>query len=244
MTLDVTTTTVPAPPAIMPKGCADVKKIRGVQTGFHIVVVTVGNRQMLKVVWFANSFSYKVQFYLFKITAKNYNCRCDLAHTVISGGPIGYLNATSSGPVQFSSQRKTPFNGGSVTGSPMWIPYENNLINTGGAMNLNNGIFTAPVSGRYRFSFNAISSYWGSTIWMNVNGKQYVAAAYGVGVNKTNDTRYTMSVNVILNLTASSWVGMLVNAPNKEVGGVYDTANMHFTNFAGKLIDEDLSIAL
>jgi len=65
-----------------------------------------------------------------------------------------------------------------------------------------------------------------------------------VGVNKTTDNRYTMSVNVILNLTASSWVGMLVNAPNKEVGGVYDTANMHLTNFAGKLIDEDLSIDL
>ena len=77
---------------------------------------------------------------------------------------------------------------------------------------------------------------------MNVNGKQYVAGGYRVGVNKTTDNRYTMSVNVILNLTASSWVGMLVNAPNKEVGGV--TANMHLTNFAGKLIDEDLSIDL
>ena len=62
MTLDVTTTPVLAPPAIMPKGCADVKKMGGVQTGFHIVVVTVGNRKMLKVVWFANSISYKVQF--------------------------------------------------------------------------------------------------------------------------------------------------------------------------------------
>ena len=43
----------PNPPAIMPTNCADVKKMGGVETGFHIVKTTVTNKQSsgLQVHW-------------------------------------------------------------------------------------------------------------------------------------------------------------------------------------------------
>jgi len=64
----------------------------------------------------------------------------------VTGKPIGNIDLKTKS-VHFQVQRSSEFSEVNVT-----ITFENATINYGEAMNLINGVFTAPVPGIYHFS--------------------------------------------------------------------------------------------
>ena len=84
---------------------------------------------------------------------------------------IGYGDVKSL-PVYFYVQRSSVFN---ATNTP--ITFDTARLNNGGAMNLTSGIFTAPRTGTYFFSFIAIAVFptsssviQGATVALHLNG--------------------------------------------------------------------------
>ena len=65
---------------------------------------------------------------------------------------IGYNDIKTAPGVSFYVQRNSTYASVNTT-----IPYEVTRLNVGGAMNAVTGVFTAPVNGRYYFSFTAES---------------------------------------------------------------------------------------
>ena len=105
----------------------------------------------------------------------------------------------------------------------------------------------------------------GTVATMVLNKQNCVAAAYSMGSGSTNAggfrSKFTLSLSVVLSLKAKDTVEMALKGSSVyfDQGGVEDgiiietasnggkdfgPANFRYTNFAGMLIDEDLSISL
>ena len=121
-------------------------------------------------------------------------------------------------------QRQTTYN---TTGTV--IPYDVTQLNVGNHMNAATGVFTAPVNGRYHFSFTALSATPGITnyVFLRVNG-----ANIGLSLSRTLD--FSMPQVATLQLTKGGTVDMYL-----EAGSVGDDGH-HHTQFSGFLLDEDL----
>ena len=112
------------------------------------------------------------------------------------------------------------------------VRYESELYNYGGAMNINTGIFTAPVKGRYHFSFNGLTLKTTEIIVrLLVNNGYRIASAY----SNVNDDPVTVSG------TASLFKGDQV-AVWLQSGKLYDSGYGLYTHFTGILLEEDLTL--
>ena len=110
------------------------------------------------------------------------------------------------------------------------IPYELERLNIGGAMNLQTGVFTAPVTGRYHFTFTAQSVSSGRTgnyVHLRVNGVK-------TGASHAPSKDYNLPILATLNLKKGDTVDMLMDG-----GAIWDDSD-HFTQFSGVLLEEDL----
>lgn len=145
---------------------------------------------------------------------------------------LGYIDVKLS-PTYFYVQRTAYFNTVNIS-----IPFEIEVINIGGAMNLTSGIFTAPTPGLYFFTFSGFvgtSNFDGSYFWMRLMMNDTEVSAGAV----RGDGYDTLALQSTLKLNTNDrvWLkiaGLLSNALVYEYSTV---RNIHFT---GQLLQEDI----
>ena len=142
---------------------------------------------------------------------------------------IGQVDVKSS-PVYFYVQRITHFK---TEGVP--ITFEVTRLNVGNTMNAKSGIFTAPRTGIYFFSFSgkgSESSYIHPQLYLNDN-------LIGSGDGSTSDHMIpTFSLQSTLQLNAGDLVSLKLRSDG--TGYLFDDGQ-HYTHFTGWLLQEDLS---
>jgi hypothetical protein len=148
---------------------------------------------------------------------------------------IGYADVKSA-PVHFYVLKESNFNRVTIP-----IPFELVLVNKGNAMNETTGIFTAPRTGIYFFSFTGLA-YFPATIQTNfevvllLNGDLIVSGV--VSDATTNDfSRSPLTVQSTLNLKSGDqiWMQIYSFSPNAYLEGI----NFH-SYFTGFMLEEDI----
>ena len=142
---------------------------------------------------------------------------------------IGKFDVKSSS-VYFYVQRSTHFK---TEGVP--ITFEVTRLNVGNAMNAGSGIFTAPKSGIYFFSFSGIggaNSFIFPQLYLNGN-------LIGSGEADTESTDYpTFILQSTIQLNAGDQVSLKLRSDG--TGFLLDSGD-HYTHFTGWLLQEDLN---
>ena len=151
---------------------------------------------------------------------------------------IGYVDVKSS-PVYFYVQRDAI--GFNIIGTP--IPFDREILNVGGAMNLTSGKFTAPRDGIYSFSFNGLAWFPASSttvflrVYMYLNG---IGIARGYADEVGTAAQYeTFSWQSTLNLKAGDQIWIEINS---MATGAYLNGYC-YTHFSGYLLEENFAIA-
>lgn len=141
----------------------------------------------------------------------------------------GYVDIYSPSRVFFYAQKTTSFNNENST-----ISFELATVNVGGAMNLSSGIFTAPKTGVYHFSFSGMkdSSDTELVIYLRKNGVN-IAKALG----SDNKNSFMASFSSTLNLNIGDTIDLY-----KTTGNLLDNAEELFTHFTGWIVEEELDI--
>ncbi len=103
-------------------------------------------------------------------------------------------------------------------------------LNVGGALNLKSGIFSAPRTGTYFFSFSAISGGGNLYIGLYVNDNR-IGTGHSTSGSETLSIHSTLYLNVRDNVSMRIWHGSYL----------HDNIN-HYTHFIGWLVEEDLSL--
>ena len=138
---------------------------------------------------------------------------------------VGVVDVKSS-PVYFHVQRTSTYN---VTGTT--IPFHIERLNVGGGMNITSGIFTAPKSGIYFFSFNGLTdrpaNYLDAELYQNSN---LIARAHGHDF----DGYWTATLSATLNLKSGDQISL------RLVQGQLQNNSLHHTNFNGMLLQEEM----
>ena len=140
---------------------------------------------------------------------------------------IGFNDIKTSSGVYFYVQRNYVFaSAGKV------IPYQLERLNIGGAMNLATGVFTAPVNGRYQFSFVARSGAPGVAHYCNLRVNDAVIAT-----SYAQSYGFNMPIVSTLNLKRGDRVDVLLQS-----GNILDFVNDRWTHFSGFLLEEDINV--
>ncbi|EFX79632.1 adipocyte complement related protein-like protein of 30 kDa [Daphnia pulex] len=154
---------------------------------------------------------------------------------------IGYADVKSV-PVHFYAQKNSTFD---TTRTP--IPFDSALVNEGNAMNLTSGIFTAPRSGTYFFSFTgaAVFPTSSSSVWLGVvlylngvkSGMGHVEEA-----NTVDNQSSPLNLQSTLNLKSGDevWVQIDYRAHEASLFGNAD----YGTHFTGFMLEEEIIASL
>jgi hypothetical protein len=125
------------------------------------------------------------------------------------------------------------------------IPFEIEVANTGRAMDLTSGKFTAPVKGTYVFSFTGHASFPSSFTMVEnlgvdfyLNGNKIGSAEVGE-FHSANNQLSPLTLQTTLNLQAEDQVWLQIGKLSDGVE-LYDDRR-HFTHFSGFLLEEDFS---
>ena len=139
---------------------------------------------------------------------------------------IGFNDIKTFSGVYFYVQRNSIF-----AYAENVIPYIERL-NIGGAMSLATGVFTAPVNGRYQFSFTARS---GSAELSNYCSLRVNDAVIATSYSQSHG--YNLPIISTLNLKRGDRVDMLLAS-----GSLLDFDDDHWTHFSGILLEEDINL--
>jgi hypothetical protein len=139
---------------------------------------------------------------------------------------IGYVDVKTS-PVYFYAQKTSNF----------WtlntvIPFDFLRLNLGNAMNTN-GIFVAPIPGKYFFSYSGISD---NSVVGRVELQMKTATKdwFLVGQAFGSTTYQTYSLQSTLQLAKGDQIRLVLRE-----GGIHDR-ELHYTNFVGQLLEEEI----
>ena len=151
---------------------------------------------------------------------------------------IGYVDVKSS-PVYFYVQRNAI--GFNIIGTP--IPFDREILNVGGAMNLTSGKFTAPRDGIYSFSFNGLAWFPASSTTVFLRVYMYLDGSNIARGNADEiGTAYqyeTFSLQSKLNLQKGDQIWIQIESMST---GVY-LDGLYYTHFSGHLLEESFAIA-
>jgi hypothetical protein len=140
---------------------------------------------------------------------------------------IGYNDVKNlSSSVYFHVQRSSPYK---TLSTP--IAYQQANLNIGTAMNITTGVFTAPTSGVYYFSFVSISMGEGTNAVILRKNGQYIATSLVPSIN------YNPSLTATLKLNKSDQIDVYLS-----LGSILDDSNYHYTQFSGILLEEYLDL--
>jgi hypothetical protein len=156
---------------------------------------------------------------------------------------IGF-NDVKSTPVHFYVQRNSSF---STSGTP--IPFDLARVNEGNAMNLTSGIFTAPTTGIYFFSFTGLTYFrdasGSSSVYLLVdlylNGGR-IGSGYVSESNTVAGQNSPLTLQSTLNLKKGDQVWITINW--QSTGAYLYDASYHFTHFTGWMLEEEIVASL
>jgi hypothetical protein len=135
---------------------------------------------------------------------------------------IGFFDVKTS-PVHFYAQKTLSYwNLNTV------IPFELRRLNVGNAMSLS-GIFVAPKSGRYFFSFSGISD---GNIFARV---ELQLKTETVDWSKVGALKQTYSLQSTLELAKGNQIRLMLLE-----GAIHDDKNRIYTHFVGQLLEEEI----
>jgi C1q-related factor len=138
---------------------------------------------------------------------------------------IGVVDVKSS-PVYFHVQRNETYNSVDTT-----IPFQFERLNVGGGMNITSGIFTAPKSGIYFFSFTGTKSSPANPLYVFLyHNSNRVTIAYGYSLSGY----FTATLSSTLSLKSGDQISLKL-----FFGQLHDDTD-HYTNFNGMLLQEEL----
>jgi hypothetical protein len=132
-----------------------------------------------------------------------------------------------SSPVYFHVQRNSPYSRAGTT-----IPFDITRLNVGGGMNIASGIFTAPKSGIYFFSFHGVkalsASYLSVDLYHNSN---YITKALGANEHGL----FTVTLSSTFSLKSGDQISLRLGT-----GELHDSDPYFHTNFNGMLLEEEI----
>lgn len=151
---------------------------------------------------------------------------------------IGYSDVKSL-PTYFFVQKNASFN---RTKTP--IPFEIEQLNTGKAMDLSSGKFTAPRMGTYFFTFTGVvnfpttpaTSRVALSLGLYSNGKRIALGYVEKGNNVVQFSPVTLQSTLMLQSGDQIWLQITAMS-----AGVYlFDSNYYYTHFTGWLLEEDI----
>ena len=139
---------------------------------------------------------------------------------------VGVVDVKSS-PVYFHVQRNSTYSLANTT-----IPFEIEQLNVGGGMNITSGIFTAPKSGIYFFSFTGLKTVAANNIWVFFyHNSNHITGAHAPNVSGA----LTVTLSSTLSLKSGDRISLLLYA-----GQLHDDNVARYTNFNGLLLQEEM----
>ena len=150
---------------------------------------------------------------------------------------IGYVDVKLA-PVHFYVQRNTEFNTKSTP-----IPFDLAVVNEANAMNLASGIFMAPVTGIYYFSFTGVAEFPASSsrlyliVGLYLNGDN-IGRGDAQEANTVSDQYGQLTAQLTLNLKKGDQIWLQITDISSGVN-LYDD-NYHYTHFTGFMLQEEI----
>ena len=126
------------------------------------------------------------------------------------------------------------------------IPFDVEVLNIGGAMNLTSGIFTTPRAGTYSFSFIGYahipgsSSALGLAVRMYLNGN-LIGSGWASDYSTVQQSE-TLSLQSALNLQKGDQISLQIN--HMDTGTYLHDSSNHYNHFSGWLLEENISQSL
>ena len=226
----------------MPKSCEDLRYLGQTVNGFYLIKGTEKVETVFCDFTILPSDPSRFSHFISKVTnlltVKSIKINDDAVFFTGFQTWIGYVDVKSS-PVYFYVQRGSiVFN---TTGTP--IPFDVEILNVGGAMNLTSGKFTAPNNGIYAFAFTGFAYLPASSSRVYFDFDMYLnGVEIGNGLADEVGTAVqfeTSSWQSTVNLQKGDQIWLQISYMST---GAYLHGNSH-TQFSGCLLEEKIAIA-